>query len=41
MRELVIDPELAWSTYLGGSSDDNGYGIAIDGAGNVLVTGYT
>ncbi|MCY2953528.1 MAG: SBBP repeat-containing protein, partial [Planctomycetota bacterium] len=40
-RELVIDPELAWSTYLGGSNDDEGHDIAVDGSGNVLVTGWT
>ena len=39
--ELVIDPSLAWSTYLGGNDDDWGGGIAVDGAGNVLVTGDT
>jgi len=39
---LVIDPELAWSTYLGGSGDDGGWaGIAVDSAGNVFVTGNT
>jgi len=32
---------LAWSSYLGGSGDDRGYGIAVDGAGNVFVTGRT
>ncbi len=40
-RELVIDPNLAWSTYLGGSGDDYGNGIAVDTTGNVYVTGET
>ena len=39
--ELIIDPELAWSTYLGGIYDDHGRGIAVDASGNVLVTGRT
>ncbi len=37
---LVIDPVLAYSTYLGGSSDDAGFGIAVDAAGSAYVTGY-
>jgi len=32
---------LVYSTYLGGSYDDIGRGIAIDGAGDAYVTGYT
>jgi len=31
---------LAYSTYLGGNDDDGGYGIAVDPAGNAVVTGY-
>jgi Bacterial Ig-like domain (group 3)/Abnormal spindle-like microcephaly-assoc'd, ASPM-SPD-2-Hydin/Beta-propeller repeat len=40
-RALVIDPVLAYSTYLGGSANDYGWGIAVDSAGNAYVTGYT
>jgi hypothetical protein len=39
-RELRIDPVvLVYSTYLGG--DDEGYGIAVDGAGSAYITGFT
>jgi len=36
-RPLVIDPVLAYSTYLGGGA---GVAIAVDGNGNAYVTGY-
>ncbi|MBZ5615898.1 MAG: SBBP repeat-containing protein [Acidobacteriia bacterium] len=32
---------LVYSTYLGGSRDDAGYGIAVDSAGDAYVTGLT
>ncbi len=40
-KPLVIDPVLSYSTYLGGSNRDNGYGIAVDSAGNAYITGDT
>ena len=39
-RPLVIDPTLAYSTYLGGSDDDQGMGIAVDSTG-IYVAGTT
>ena len=39
--QLVIDPVLAYSTYLGSNGGDNGYHIAVDAKGNAYVTGAT
>ncbi len=38
---LVVDPTLIYSTYLGGSAYDRGFGIAVDGSGHAYVTGET
>ena len=39
--ELIIDPVLSYSTYLGGSGFDAVTGLAVDSSGNAFVTGYT
>ena len=38
-RPLIIDPTLAYSTYLGGNSGDEANSIAVDSAGSAYVTG--
>jgi hypothetical protein len=38
---LIIDPGLAYSTFLGGTGIDRGLGIAVDDDGRAYVTGFT
>jgi len=41
ITKLTPSGGLSYSTYLGGSRDDTGFGIAVDSAGNAYVTGTT
>ncbi|HKB14493.1 MAG TPA: hypothetical protein VKF62_00425, partial [Planctomycetota bacterium] len=38
---LVVDPQLLYSTYLGGTSVDWAYALALDSTGAAVVVGYT
>ncbi|MBZ4192872.1 MAG: SBBP repeat-containing protein [Candidatus Contendobacter sp.] len=40
-QPLIIDPVLAYSTFLGGMLDDYATGIAVDKTGSIYVTGAT
>ncbi len=40
-KELIIDPYIAYSSYLGGTYEDQGLGIAADNSGNAYICGYT
>jgi hypothetical protein len=40
--DLIIDPQVVWSTYLGGTGMESNYGnVGVDQDGNPLVTGNT
>ncbi len=40
-RPLIIDPVLAYSTFLGSTNGDAAFGIAVDTLGCAYITGYT
>jgi hypothetical protein len=40
-HELVIDPGVQYTTFLGGNAAETGEGIAVDSAGNAFVAGTT
>jgi len=40
-RELVIDPAITYSTYVGANNDDRARAVAVDGAGAMYVVGST
>jgi uncharacterized repeat protein (TIGR01451 family) len=40
-RALVVDPALAYSTFLGGSGEDAAVAVTVDKSGNAYVTGFT
>jgi hypothetical protein len=41
VMKFAYDGSLVWSTYLGGSAEDHGYGIAVDSSGTAYITGHT
>ena len=40
-KSLIIDPQIDYSTYLGGSNSDGGNGITVDNYGCAYITGIT
>jgi uncharacterized protein (TIGR03437 family) len=40
-QKLVIDPEIVWATFFGGEGTEHATAIAVDGSGNVYITGHT
>jgi hypothetical protein len=40
-KPLIIDPIIEYATFLGGSDDDRGLGVAVDPQGNAYIAGLT
>ena len=40
-RPLVIDPQLVYSTYFGGQSDDDAFAVVVDSSGSTYFAGRT
>ena len=40
-REIIIDPDVEWMLYIGGSGQDSADGVAFDSAGDVFISGHT
>ncbi|HEX6501924.1 MAG TPA: SBBP repeat-containing protein, partial [Terriglobales bacterium] len=40
-KQIVIDPVLAYSTYIGGSNGDSVTAVAVDSSGNGYIAGFT
>ena len=41
LAKLTLSGALTWSSFLGGKGAEHGYGLALDGSGNILVCGDT
>ncbi len=37
--DLAFDPTLTWTNFLGSAKNDDGYGVAVDAAGNLYLVG--
>jgi len=40
-KPLVVDPKISYSTYVGSTSDEGAFDVAVDASGNAYITGIT